>query len=146
MKNSFLFIFFILFISCSSNGPKENEREHQIATINFDFGSSLIPKEERYKLNEIVSNLDSTTNSYQVVVKGYTDKRSEQDSIPKLGLERAINIKNKLVDKGIPQKKIQTISYEEKNLKPTLSRRAVIEIVSLDKKDPNPISTVTISR
>ncbi len=83
-----------------------------LPTVYFSFDSSRIGSSEAPKLDEIASYLSSTPGT-GVVIEGNCDNRGSDEYNRALGERRALAAKEYLVQRGIAESRIRTISYGE---------------------------------
>lgn len=82
------------------------------APVYFGFDSTVVPQGELGKIDEVVQHLNSHPTRV-TVVEGNCDERGSNEYNMSLGENRAIIIRNYLVESGIDAKRIQTRSYGE---------------------------------
>lgn len=82
------------------------------APVYFGFDSTVVPQGELSKIDEVVQHLTSHPTRV-TVVEGNCDERGSNEYNMSLGENRAIIIRNYLVESGIAAKRIQTRSYGE---------------------------------
>jgi len=82
------------------------------APVYFGFDSTVVPQGELGKIEAVASHLASNGNRV-VVVEGHCDDRGSNEYNVVLGENRAIIIRNYLVQNGISADRIQTRSYGE---------------------------------
>jgi len=80
--------------------------------VYFGFDSTVVPQGELGKIEEVARHLQSKTDRV-VVVEGNCDERGSNEYNMSLGENRAIIIRNYLVQNGITEDRIQTRSYGE---------------------------------
>ena len=80
------------------------------APVYFGFDSTVVPQGEIGKIDAVVQHLQSHDNRV-VVVEGNCDERGSNEYNMSLGENRAIVIRNYLVQSGIAADRIQTRSY-----------------------------------
>jgi peptidoglycan-associated lipoprotein len=80
--------------------------------VYFGFDSTVVPQSELGKIDEVVRHLTEKTDRV-VVVEGHCDERGSNEYNLPLGENRAIIIRNYLVQGGIAADRIQTRSYGE---------------------------------
>ena len=80
------------------------------APVYFGFDSTVVPQGELGKIDEVAKHL--TDNAKRVVVvEGNCDERGSHEYNMSLGENRAIIVRNYLVQSGIAPERIQTRSY-----------------------------------
>ena len=80
--------------------------------VYFGFDSTVVPQGELGKIDSVADHLKSRTERV-VVVEGNCDERGSNEYNMSLGENRAIIIRNYLVQNGIASNRIQTRSYGE---------------------------------
>ena len=80
------------------------------APVYFGFDSTVVPQGELGKIDAVVQHLTAKTDRV-VVVEGNCDERGSSEYNMSLGENRAIIIRNYLVQSGIAADRIQTRSY-----------------------------------
>lgn len=80
--------------------------------VYFGFDSTVVPQGELGKIDEVAKHLSSNADRV-VVVEGHCDERGSDEYNVVLGENRAVIIRNYLVQNGIGAEKIQTRSYGE---------------------------------
>lgn len=82
------------------------------APVYFGFDSTVVPQGELGKIDAVAQHLADNANRV-VVVEGNCDERGSNEYNMSLGENRAIIIRNYLVNNGITADRIQTRSYGE---------------------------------
>ena len=82
------------------------------APVYFGFDSTVVPQGELGKIDAVAQHLTAKTDRV-VVVEGHCDERGSNEYNMSLGENRAIIIRNYLVQNGIAADRIQTRSYGE---------------------------------
>ena len=82
------------------------------APVYFGFDSAVVPQEELGKIDAVSQHLADNANRV-VVVEGNCDERGSNEYNMSLGENRAIIIRNYLVNNGVSADRIQTRSYGE---------------------------------
>ena len=82
----------------------------EFAPVYFGFDSTVVPQGELGKIDAVVQHLTAKTDRV-VVVEGNCDERGSSEYNMSLGENRAIIIRNYLVQSGIAADRIQTRSY-----------------------------------
>ena len=82
------------------------------APVYFGFDSTVVPQGEMGKIDEVVQHLNANANRV-TVIEGNCDERGSNEYNMSLGENRAIIIRNYLVQSGISADRIQTRSYGE---------------------------------
>ena len=82
------------------------------APVYFGFDSTVVPQGELGKIDAVANHLSERSDRV-VVVEGHCDERGSNEYNLSLGENRAIIIRNYLVQNGIGAERIQTRSYGE---------------------------------
>ena len=82
------------------------------APVYFGFDSTVVPQGELGKIDAVAQHLTARTDRV-VVVEGHCDERGSNEYNMALGENRAIIVRNYLVQSGIAADRIQTRSYGE---------------------------------
>ena len=82
----------------------------EFAPVYFGFDSTVVPQGELGKIDEVAQHLTAKPERV-VVVEGNCDERGSSEYNMSLGENRAIIIRNYLVQSGIASGRIQTRSY-----------------------------------
>jgi len=82
------------------------------AAVYFGFDSTVVPQGELGKIDAVAQHLADKTDRV-VVIEGNCDERGSNEYNVSLGEQRAIIIRNYLVQSGITANRIQTRSYGE---------------------------------
>lgn len=80
--------------------------------VYFGFDSTVVPSSELGKIDVVAQHLTDHTERV-VVVEGHCDERGSNDYNLSLGENRAVIVRNYLVQSGIDPERIQTRSYGE---------------------------------
>ena len=108
---------------------KNSFTSETVATINVDkiqfaFDSYQLSNDAREELSDLATSLEVDSKA-SIVIAGHCDARGTKDYNLILGEQRAIAVKNFLLEKNISKSRIQTISYgEEKPLQSESSEKA----------------------
>ncbi len=78
--------------------------------VYFAFDRSAIGEAERPKLERIANYLNESPE-YQLVIEGHCDERGSAEYNRGLGERRALAVRDYLVDLGISQNRLHTVSY-----------------------------------
>ena len=108
------------FESGSINSMNEGKFEYMytrctdvdFAPVYFGFDSTVIPQGELGKIDDVVRHLSEKTDRV-TVIEGNCDERGSNEYNMTLGEQRAVIIRNYLVQSGISADRIQTRSYGE---------------------------------
>ena len=82
------------------------------APVYFGFDSTVVPQGELGKIDAVADHLKSRSERV-VVVEGNCDERGSNEYNMTLGEQRAVVVRNYLVQNGIASNRIQTRSYGE---------------------------------
>ena len=82
------------------------------APVYFGFDSTVVPQGELGKIDDVVKHLTEKTDRV-TVIEGNCDERGSNEYNMTLGEQRAVIIRNYLVQSGISADRIQTRSYGE---------------------------------
>ena len=82
------------------------------APVYFGFDSTVVPSGELGKIDAVAQHLNSRSERV-VVVEGNCDERGSNEYNMSLGENRAVIIRNYLVQNGVAPNRIQTRSYGE---------------------------------
>ncbi len=80
--------------------------------VYFGFDSTIIPQGELEKVEAVAAHLADKTDRV-VVIEGHCDDRGSNEYNMSLGENRAIIIRNYLLESGVTEDRIQTRSYGE---------------------------------
>ncbi|MBO7720938.1 MAG: OmpA family protein [Kiritimatiellae bacterium] len=101
-------------ISSASEGKFEDLytrcTDVDFSPVYFGFDSTVVPQGELGKIDAVVKHLTERTDRV-VVVEGNCDERGSSEYNMSLGENRAIVVRNYLVNAGIAANRIQTRSY-----------------------------------
>ncbi len=116
-------------VDCKTGVPTS---EPLLTTINFESNSSTIENDQLQKLEQLLEKVSEHNFSFLNII-GHADEDGNQEYNQKLSLERAISVKNILVELGVDSEKIKVESYGEnrpisKNDK-LKNRRVEVEII-----------------
>ncbi len=98
----------------SENGMTIEEGEGQFEPVYFDYDSSQISANERYKLEDISDYLNQNSQ-IGVIIEGHCDERGSREYNLSLGERRALAARAYLIGLGVDGSRIQTKSYGEEN-------------------------------
>ena len=82
------------------------------APVYFGFDSTVVPQGELGKIDAVAAHLEKNADRV-VVIEGNCDERGSNEYNMSLGENRAIIVRNYLVQNGIGAERIQTRSYGE---------------------------------
>jgi peptidoglycan-associated lipoprotein len=106
---------------------------------NFEFGKSMLPDSARARVDQMISQLKTSTQNIYIEIEGHTDNVGSNEANERLGLERAEAVKRYLYEQHqVPLHKINVISYgEAKPVAPNntrdgraQNRRVVVRVLS----------------
>ena len=92
-----------------ANSQTSADMANDYRPVYFDFDSSSIKDTEQEKIMHVSEKLK--TNNANVEVEGHCDERGTTEYNLALGTRRATEVKNTLVQMGVTESKISTISY-----------------------------------
>jgi peptidoglycan-associated lipoprotein len=81
-------------------------------TIYFGFDSSIVRSAEVVKLDEIITILKGQAGT-KLIVEGHCDERGTEEYNRALGERRANSVRDHLINAGVGQDRIRTLSYGE---------------------------------
>ena len=84
------------------------------ATVHFDFDQSELRPQDRAILDAKVPILQANPN-VALRIGGYTDERGSDEYNLALGQRRAATVKRYLIDHGIAESRMETVSYGEEH-------------------------------
>ncbi len=84
-----------------------------LATVYFDYDQSAVREDQRAVLDENARKLREYQPEDRVVVEGHTDERGTIEYNLALGERRAQAVRTYLVDAGVAEDRIETVSYGE---------------------------------
>lgn len=97
-------------IEASAMFDKINSGSPLTLYINFETGKSSIKSESQNIIDELYRMLNENP-SLSVIIEGHTDNVGNQTSNKSLSEQRALSIKNALVNKGISGDRMKTVGY-----------------------------------
>lgn len=78
--------------------------------IRFNVGSAELTASSRRALNGIATELNNSANSFQRIrIAGFADPQGDSERNLRLSEERAQNVRNYLISKGVPESKLETL-------------------------------------
>lgn len=95
-------------VSMVSNNYNDIKKKFCLTGLEFEKNSSCLLNEE--KLNSVVSFLSNYAGAVNIYGTTAFDKTTSDERLQKLGYERALVVKNKLLEKGVDPNKINKIS------------------------------------
>jgi peptidoglycan-associated lipoprotein len=93
--------------------PKTDELKLILKDFHFDYNSSKINNNQKPLLTSIANWLKETTGTLHILIEGHCDERGNNEYNLVLGEQRALAIRHFLINAGIDDIRIQTISYGE---------------------------------
>jgi peptidoglycan-associated lipoprotein len=91
----------------------EPERVRELASIYFDYDSAAIRPDARATLKSNAQEIESHSEWKTVTLEGHTDERGSEEYNLALGERRANAAKQYLMDLGVPQGRLLTVSFGE---------------------------------
>jgi peptidoglycan-associated lipoprotein len=96
-------------------GISEGRTTEGMLPVYFDFDSSDIRKDQVARI-EINADFIKNQNKYDIKIEGNCDPRGTNEYNMALGERRALSAKKYLVNLGVDEAKLSTISYGEERL------------------------------
>lgn len=84
----------------------------QLKPVYFDFDQAIIRGDQVSRIEHNADYLKTNPNA-QVIIEGNSDERGTNEYNLALGERRALNAKNYLIDLGVEEFRIRTVSYGE---------------------------------
>jgi peptidoglycan-associated lipoprotein len=118
MKLLFILLLLIFtFTNCSKNPQTTknyptNNSGKELKRIHFDFNSATVRSDMSKVMSSNIEFLQKNPD-IKLVIEGHTDERGTNEYNLALGDRRADNAKKFLMNKGIDQNRLRTISYGE---------------------------------
>jgi outer membrane protein OmpA-like peptidoglycan-associated protein len=100
----------------TKDGFDVNDTILQVITVNFNFSEFTLATEEQLQLHESVIDQLKVQNDYYVIVNGHTDVRGSDAFNYGLSEERALFVRNMIIDAGISSDRVKTFSFGESKL------------------------------
>lgn len=127
--------------SMAGDGMSAGAKEIYFPDVNFDYGKKSLSTLGEGQVRRLAELLKASPDSVKVVLQGNTDVRGTDAYNDKLGLDRAEQVKARLVDLGIPAERFATVTFGKTN--PVLSgdedwARAVNRRVDVRLEDMSP--------
>lgn len=85
-----------------------------LSTLYFSFDSYLVPETEVEKVNAAVQYLN-TNPAHVMIIEGHCDERGSNEYNVSLSEQRALAVKNYMMNLGITEDRIQTRAFGEEN-------------------------------
>lgn len=96
-------------------GISEGRTTDGMLPVYFDFDSSDIKKDQIPRI-EVNADFIKNQSDYDIRIEGNTDPRGTNEYNMALGERRALNAKKYLVNLGVNEAKLSTVSYGEERL------------------------------
>lgn len=96
-------------------GISEGRTTDGMLPVYFDFDSSNIRKDQIPRI-EVNADFIKNQSDYDIRIEGNTDPRGTNEYNMALGERRALNAKKYLVNLGVDEAKLSTVSYGEERL------------------------------
>lgn len=97
----------------SNNGCPENPlADLTNLSVSFDTAKSTISDDNSVILNKVLAILNSNSNA-SIVLSGHTDNSGAETFNEKLSMQRAVEVKNYLVQNGIDESRLKTVGLGE---------------------------------
>ena len=93
----------------------------ELKTVYFDFDSSEIRSDSAAQLRENASMINGSSGMGVVTLQGHCDERGSEEYNLALGERRAQAVKRYLVDLGVAQSRLETVSFGE--MRPAVAGR-----------------------
>jgi peptidoglycan-associated lipoprotein len=98
-------------VGSGGEGYGEPEKVRELASIYFDFDSSAIRSDARATLKANAGAIQNRNEWRRVIIEGHTDERGSEEYNLALGEQRANSTRQYLEDLGIPNSRLQTVSF-----------------------------------
>ena len=96
-------------------GISEGRTTEGMLPVYFDFDSSDIRKDQAPRI-EVNAGFIKSNKDYEIRIEGNTDPRGTNEYNMALGERRALSAKKYLVNLGVNEEKLSTVSYGEEKL------------------------------
>ena len=96
-------------------GISEGRTTEGMLPVYFDFDSSGIRKDQIARV-EVNADFIKNKKDYDIVIEGNTDPRGTNEYNMALGERRALSAKKNLVNLGVDEEKLSTVSYGEERI------------------------------
>ena len=90
----------------------ETKRDNYNYRVFFDFDSAIITPRMQKVIDHIVEEIKGL-KGYEYVLNGYTDRVGTEEYNLELSKKRAIAVRKKLLEAGVPEKSISIFAYGE---------------------------------
>jgi peptidoglycan-associated lipoprotein len=97
-------------------GINEGRTTEGMLPVFFDFDSSDIRKDQVARIQVNAEFINTNQKGYEVRIEGNTDPRGTNEYNMALGERRALNAKKYLINLGVDETKLTTVSYGEERL------------------------------
>ena len=97
-------------------GINEGRTTEGMLPVYFDFDSSDIRKDQVARIQVNAEFVNTNQKGYEVRIEGNTDPRGTNEYNMALGERRALNAKKYLMNLGVDEAKLTTVSYGEERL------------------------------
>ncbi len=99
------------------NNEKDLGNLQEIKMIFFANAKADISSQEIVKINEVVEHYKKDSTISHIVIEGYASKTGSKAFNQKISQLRAENVRNSLINAGIPQDKLSIVHYGDDGLK-----------------------------
>jgi outer membrane protein OmpA-like peptidoglycan-associated protein len=90
----------------------ENNKIELLKNVEFELGNAKLTTESKKILDEIIVVLKNAQDNYKrVTIEGHTDHRGSVSLNKKLSIDRALAVKNYLIENGIPKEKLSSEGF-----------------------------------
>ncbi len=103
-------------LDSKSLGIGEGRTTEGMLPVYFDFDSSDIRKDQVARIQVNAEFINTNSKGYEVRIEGNTDPRGTNEYNMALGERRALNAKKYLMNLGVDEAKLTTVSYGEERL------------------------------
>ena len=93
-------------------GSLKNARRWDAVVVYFAYNQSELEASQRAKLDTLLAFLNDNAGK-GLIIEGHTDERGSDEYNRALGERRSLSVKNYLVNCGIAEGRIETVSYGE---------------------------------
>lgn len=94
-------------------GEMAGEATTELETIYFDFDRAVVREDQKPALRQNASVVQGHGDWRQVVIEGHCDERGSEEYNLALGERRANAVKRYLVDSGVRDSRLDTVSFGE---------------------------------
>ncbi len=99
--------------SIGRGSPVSTSNIADLDSVYFDYDKSVIRSDSAQALRGNASVIKASADLGQVTVEGNTDERGSEEYNLALGERRAMAVKRYLVDLGVPDSRLRTVSFGE---------------------------------